>query len=88
MKKFAAMLMAVGLIAGVALASEEAKTIESSSYNAETKVLTVDFGKGGTYEYAEVPQEVADAVAKAESKGKAINEMVKGKFKATKVEKK
>jgi hypothetical protein len=31
------------------------------------------------------PRAVADALAKAESKGTAFNELVKGKFKATKV---
>ena len=43
------------------------------------------FAKGGTYTYAGVPQDVADKVAQAESKGKAINQLVKGKFEATKV---
>lgn len=86
MRKMIAMMAAVGLMAGVAMASNEAKATEKTSYNAETKVLTVTFVEGGTYEYAEVTPEVAAAVEKAESKGKAINEMLKGKFKATKVE--
>jgi hypothetical protein len=48
-------------------------------------VLTVTFAGGDVYEYADVPQTVVDALAKAESKGTVFNELVKGKFTAKKV---
>jgi hypothetical protein len=87
----ASMSMAVGCACMGGKSECKAKTttsteaLDSTSYDAAQQVLTVNYAKGGTYEYAGVPQAVADEVAKAESKGKAINELVKGKFKATKV---
>ncbi len=79
----AALVVAVGLLAGQAFAEEG--SLGSVSYDAEKKVLTVVFEKGGTYEYADVSQEVADEVLKAESKGEAFNKAVKGKFTAKKI---
>jgi ABC-type glycerol-3-phosphate transport system substrate-binding protein len=83
MKKFMAMALAVAMTAGVALAGSAA--ISGTAYDAATKVLTVTFEGGEVYEYADVPQAVVDAMAKAESKGTAFNELVKGKFTAKKV---
>lgn len=65
--------------------AKAAASTDTTSYDAASQVLTVTFAKGGTYTYAGVPQDVADKVAQAESKGKAINQLVKGKFEATKV---
>ena len=84
MKKFMAMVLAVGMMAGVALA--DGASISGTAYDAATKVLTVTFGSGEVYEYAGVPQEVVDLLGKAESKGKTFNELIKGKFPAKKVE--
>lgn len=99
MKKFVALVMAVGMGMAVGCASaggsscntnsapveKATASTDTTSYDAATQVLTVTFAKGGTYTYAGVPQDVADKVAQAESKGKAINQLVKGKFEATKV---
>jgi hypothetical protein len=71
-------------MAGVALADSSA--IQTSSYEAETKILTVTFANGDRYAYEGVTQEIADLLAKAESKGKAFNELVKDKFPSRKVE--
>ena len=83
MKKILAMVAALGLMAGEVLADSAA--ISGSAYDAAKKVLTVTFAGGEVYEYAAVPQEVADALGKAESKGTAFNDLIKGKFAATKV---
>jgi hypothetical protein len=84
MKKFMAMLLAVGMMAGVALA--DGASISSTAYDAASKVLKVSFGSGEVYEYTGVPQEVVDLLGKAESKGKAFNDLIKGKFPAKKIE--
>lgn len=100
MNKLMALMMAVSMGVAVGCASagggsscesksapaeKAAASTDTTSYDAATQVLTVTFAKGGTYTYAGVPQDVADKVAQAESKGKAINQLVKGKFEATKV---
>jgi hypothetical protein len=56
------------------------------SYSAEEQALTVTFKNGDSYIYAGVPADVYATVESAESKGKAFNELVKGKYQATKVE--
>lgn len=73
------------LLAGEVMA-KDSKAISKSEYNADTKVLAITFANGKAYEYAEVPAEVAADFEKAESKGKAFKELIKGKFKAKKVE--
>lgn len=58
-----------------------------SAYNAEKQTLTVSFPDGDTYEYAGVPQSVADEYLAAKSKGKAFNTLIKGKFEGTRIAK-
>lgn len=48
-------------------------------------VLTVTFANGGQYEYADVPQEQAEAFANAESPGKYFAKEIKGKYEFKKV---
>ena len=42
--------------------------------------LIVEYKSGAKYQYKEVPYEVYENLIKAESKGRFINENVKGKF--------
>lgn len=53
-------------------------TISEIGYNEASQILTVKFKSGATYEYLEVPREIYDFVANAESVGKALNAEVKG----------
>ena len=93
---FIAALIAVGASHAV-LAQEEAapaatteqtvqsEAIEKISYDADTKTLTVTFDVGGTFEYANVPAEVHDALVNAESKGNYFTENIKGKYESKKI---
>jgi hypothetical protein len=81
-KKLFGILAVVALmfsLAGIAVADDSA-AISKTSYNEETKVLTVEFEKYGTYEYAGVPADVNAALEKAESKGAYFNENIRGKY--------
>lgn len=55
-------------------------TISEIGYDAASQVMTVKFKNGGVYEYLEVPKEIYDFVASAESVGKALNAEVKGVY--------
>lgn len=62
--------------------------VESSNINAigyEAGMLFVRFNNGLVYAYSNVPQEVYDGLTAAESKGRYINESVKGKFNSCKL---
>jgi hypothetical protein len=62
----------------------DSSQVAAWGYHAESKTLGVKFhGKGGadsTYHYFDVPQETADAMAKAESLGKFVGANLRGKF--------
>lgn len=88
MKTIAVLLCALFVtLAGVTRAEESAEgksqAITSVSYDAEAKSLTVVFERG-TYVYADVPAEVAEALEKSESQGTYYNEHIKGKYTSTK----
>ena len=57
--------------------------IASIGYDPETKVLSVEFTKGGTYEYAEVPPEEHEAFMNAESVGKYFLVHIKPNYEAS-----
>lgn len=84
--KWLAMVAALTLSVGVATA-KDARTLGEATYNAETKVLTVSFSDGKTYEYADVPAETYEALQSAESRGEYFNKNIRGKYKASKVSK-
>tara|TARA_Y100000034_G_C6852753_1_gene387052 strand:+ start:987 stop:1220 length:234 start_codon:yes stop_codon:yes gene_type:complete len=55
----------------------DSSMIEAIGYDAETSTLLVDFVKGGTYSYADVPESVYADLISAESVGKAFHATVK-----------
>lgn len=61
----------------------KSQAINSISYNADAKTLTVAFDRG-TYVYADVPAEVYEALRKSESQGTYYRENIKGKYTSTK----
>ena len=79
-----AVLFSLGVLASSAWA-ETKSTIGQVSYDGDKKALTVVFDKGGTFEYADVPQATYDDLQKAESKGEFFNKNVRGKFKVKKL---
>lgn len=66
---------------------ENSSNVKSLEYAEDTRVLTVTFGSG-IYDYAEVPDDVFEALvaahAEGESVGKALNALVRGEFEAQK----
>jgi lysyl-tRNA synthetase class 2 len=59
----------------------DSTALRSFSYDAEGQVLAIEFTHSGVYEYLEVPAEIAEALKKAESKGKYFNAHIKHAFK-------
>lgn len=62
--------------------------IKAHGYDPLSKTLAIVFtrGDGSPYHYAEVLQDVADGLAKADSAGKYFGAHIKGKFAYTKVD--
>lgn len=50
--------------------------VDSSSYDKETKTLTVTFARSGSYEYTGVPSDVAAAFAASPSQGKFVHDQL------------
>ncbi len=59
--------------------------IDEVEHDSSTSTLKVTFKNGSRYKYDEVPQVVFEQLISAESVGKALNQMVKGKFAYTKL---
>lgn len=59
--------------------------IRDVAYDPATRRLTVRFVTGRVYAYAEVPADVADALAVAPSQGGFFNRMIRDRFTATRV---
>jgi|HubBroStandDraft_3_1064219.scaffolds.fasta_scaffold00290_24 hypothetical protein len=49
-------------------------------YDKDTQTLTVVFPNGRSYEYDNVPPDIAEGFQKAESKGSFFNEMIRGVY--------
>lgn len=49
-------------------------------YDQDREVLIVEFKRGGTYEYSEVPEAIYEELIQAESVGKTFNEIVRNEF--------
>lgn len=63
----------------------QSSNIVSIAYSEPRELLEVIFNGGGKYQYSEVPHHVFDEFAKAESKGKFFQSVIKGTYKFTKV---
>lgn len=58
--------------------------ITEIEYDAEKQLLWLAFGKGGKYEYKDVPKDVYEGLLGAESIGKYFLANVKGHFETEK----
>lgn len=54
-------------------------------WDSSFQELVIEFKKGGTYLYSEVPADVYSLLASAPSVGKAFDEHVKGKYNFKKI---
>ena len=55
------------------------------SVGHDGKDLLVYYINGGKYRYSDVPKDLYDKMILAESKGKFMNQEIKGKFKYTRI---
>ena len=60
--------------------SPESSNIARFAYDDENSVLIVDFLKGGSYNYYDVPQVIFDQMKAAPSKGRFLAQNVKGVY--------
>jgi hypothetical protein len=58
----------------------ESSNIARFAYDEANNVLVVDFLKGGTYNYYDVPQVIFDQMKAAPSKGQFLAQNVKGVY--------
>lgn len=49
-------------------------------YDTETQILTVEFTRGATYNYYDVPEAIYEGMRAADSKGGYLARMVKGTY--------
>ena len=54
--------------------------IASSTYTRKTKTLTVQFVKGGSYVYHDVPRSIADGLKRAGSQGQFFNANIRNQY--------
>lgn len=59
--------------------------IAAIGYNPDTAILTIEFKKGGTYEYYDVPSHEHDSLMGAESKGGYANQNIYKKYRQNKI---
>ena len=64
----------------------ESTMIESIVYNTQENVLVIDFKNGTKYTYENVPLNEVENLETAQSKGKYLNENIKGKYTFTKTQ--
>ena len=65
----------------------ESSNINAVGYDTSFGGLVVEYKNGNKYMYEKVPMEVYDNLMKADSKGRFVNENVKGKFEYKKIAK-
>lgn len=66
----------------IPLTPVKSSQIAAHGYDAVNRVLAIRFNSGGdkVYQYRDVPPEVAEGLAKAESVGKYFGAAIRGKF--------
>lgn len=65
---------------------EDSTQMQIVSFDATKLLLTVTFKSGATYEYYDVPIDVAENLLQAESMGRYFHRYVRGPYKYKKVE--
>lgn len=58
----------------------ESSNIARFRYQADTRVLTVEFTKGGRYDYFDVPLHVFEGMKAAVSKGQYLAQNIKNRY--------
>lgn len=59
--------------------------IRSIGYDSSTQTLEVEFTSGELYQYSNVPSNVHDALMRAPSQGRFLNDQIKGRYRYTRL---
>lgn len=62
------------------MTSVTSSNIKAVGYDSGSKTLRVDFKDGGSYEYDEVSEDVAESLKSADSVGKYFTENIRGQY--------
>lgn len=63
----------------------ESTNVKTIGYEADSQKLEVEYLSGQKYEYSNVPQKVFDGFITAVSKGKYLNQIIKGQYEVRRV---
>ncbi|MBA2432986.1 MAG: KTSC domain-containing protein [Chthoniobacterales bacterium] len=63
----------------------QSRAIAAIGYSRQLRTLEVEFHRGGTYRYLQVPPSVHQQLMAAESKARFYNRKVRGKYRALRV---
>lgn len=63
----------------------QSSNVKSIGYEADNQKLLVEYLSGQKYEYENVPASVFDGLLEAVSKGKYMNQVVKGQYEGRRV---
>lgn len=58
----------------------DSSTVKAVGYGKRSNTLVVKFTSGAIYEYKKVPESIYEGLLNAESKGRYLNEQIKGKY--------
>ncbi|MDO9579555.1 MAG: KTSC domain-containing protein [Bacteroidales bacterium] len=58
----------------------ESSNLASVGYDADNKILEIEFNHGGVYQYFDVPQDVYDELMDADSYGKYFVHNIKDEY--------
>lgn len=62
------------------LLKSHSNAVKSFDYDAEKKILRVEFGNGGVYQYHDVPETIYRELKESPSKGQYFNSQIRDKF--------
>lgn len=63
----------------------QSSNVKSIGYEAENQKLLVEYLSGQKYEYENVPQNIFDDLLDSVSKGRYMNQMIKGQYNGRRV---
>ncbi len=65
--------------------SPESSNITRFGYDQDHQILAVEFNRGGTYNYFDVPEHVFEQMRMASSKGQFLAQSVKGVYRYARI---
>jgi hypothetical protein len=64
----------------------ESSNVKSIGYETATSTLSVEYKSGHKYEYENVPANIFDELLESVSKGKYMNQVIKGQYNGRRVQ--